>query len=132
MGVSLDGMVVIDLDPHALQALAVGFRTCLAVEMGDHHAVDAEATVHELVTEAQHVHIVGYSQVAAHFVLLDVNRTDDYDDFRIVFHLHQHLQFAVRLKSGEDAACVIVVEKLAAEFQVKFVAEGGDPLLDVL
>ena len=27
VGVSLDGMVVIDLDPHAFQALAVGFRT---------------------------------------------------------------------------------------------------------
>ena len=100
--------------------------------MRDHHAVDAEATVHEFIPKAEYIHVVGNAQVAAHFVLLDVNRTDDYDDFRIVFHLHQHFQLAVRLEAGEDAACVIVVEKLAAEFQVKFVAEGGDPLLDVL
>ena len=132
MGIAFDGVVVVDLDAHVLQALAVGFGAGLSVEVGDDHAVHAEAAGHELVPQAQHVHVVGDAQVAADLVLLDVHGADHDDDFKIVLQLVEHLELAVRLEPGEHAAGVVVVKQLAAEFHVQFVAELGDALLDVL
>ena len=111
-------MVIIDLDIHSLQALAVSFGAGLAVEVGYDDAVDAEPLSDELVPETDDVHIVGDAQVVADLVLLDVNGADHYYDFGIVLHLKQHLELAIRLESREDTACVIVVEEFAAEFEV--------------
>ena len=38
---------------------------------------------------------------------------------------------AVGLEAGQDPGRVIIVEELAAEFQVELAAEGVDPLADV-
>ena len=131
MGVSFDGVVVIDLDVHAFQALPVGFGAGLAVEVRDDHAVHAEAAGHELVPQAEDIDVIGDAEVAADLVLLDVHGADDDDDFSIILHLHQHFQLAVRLEARQDAAGVEIVEELAAEFHVKLIAEGGDTFLDV-
>ena len=98
--IALDRVVVVDLDAHLLQALAVGLRAGLAVEVGDDDAVHAQTAVQEGVPEAEDVHVVGDAQVAPHLVLLDVHGADDDDDLRVVLHLHQHLELAVRLETG--------------------------------
>ena len=131
VGIAFDGVVVIDLDAHAFQALPIGFSAGLAVEVRDYHAVDAEAAGHEFVPEAEDIDIVGDAEVAADLVLLDVHGADDDDDFRIILHFHQHFQLAVRLEARQDAAGVEIVEQLAAEFHVQFIAEGSDTFLDV-
>ena len=123
--------MIIYRDAHVLQAFAVGFRTGLPVEVGDDHAVDAEVPCQEFVAKPEDVHVVGYAQVAAYFILFYIQCTDYDDDFRVILHLHEHFQFAVGFESRKDAARMEVVEKLAAEFQIKFVAESGYAFLDL-
>ena len=132
VGIAFDGIVVIDLDAHALEALAVGVGAALAVVVGDDDAVDAEVAGDEFVAEAEDVYVVGDAEVVADLVFLDVHRTDDDDDLEVVLQCVEHFEFAVRLEPGEHPAGVVVVEELAAEFHVKLVAELGDALFDAL
>ena len=55
---------------------------------------------------------------------------DGNDDLRLLLELQQHLHLAVRLEAGQDARGVIVVKKLAAEFQIELAAEMRDALQD--
>ena len=132
VGVAFDRVMVIHPDVHAFQALAIGVRAGLAVVVGDDDAVDAEAALHELVAQAQHVHVVGDAEVVADLVLLDVDGADHDHDLQIVLQLVKHLELAVRLESRQHAAGMVVVEEFAPELHVQFVAEFGDALLDVL
>ena len=112
--------------------MAVGVGAGLAVVVGDDDGTDQETAAHELVAKTQNVHVIGNAEVTADLVLLDVNGTDDDDDFTVVYELAEHLELAVRLETGQYAAGVIVVEKLASELHVELVAELGDALLDML
>ena len=124
-------MVVIHLDAHVLQTLAVSLGAGLSVEVRDDHAVDAEVAGQEFIPEAKDVHVIGDAQVLAHLVLLDVNCADDDDNLYVVLELHEHLELTVRLETGEYAAGVKVVEEFAAKLHVQLVAESGDAFLDV-
>ena len=53
------------------------------------------------------------------------------DDFHIVHQTFQHAELGVRLKAGQHARGVVVVEELASEFQIEFAAELRDALSDV-
>ena len=108
--IAFDRVVVIDLDAHRLQAFPVGHGAGLAAEMGDDDAVHAEPAVHELVAETEDVHVVGDPEVRPDLVLLDVHGADDDDDLRVILHLHEHLELAVRLEARKDAAGVVIVE----------------------
>ena len=123
--------MIIGLDAHPFQTFAIGRGPGLTVVVGDDDAAHQEAALHEHLAQAQHVLVVGDAQVAALLVLLDVRGTDDDDYLRIVLQLREHLQFAVGLEARQDTTGVVVVEKLTAEFKVKFVSELGDALLDV-
>ena len=79
--------MVIHLDAHAFQTLAVGIGAGLAVVVRHHDRVHHETTVHEGFAQAEHVHIVGDAEVAAYLVLLDVDGADDDDDFSLVAKL---------------------------------------------
>ena len=61
---------------------------------------------------------------------MSMSRSDD--DLHLVAEGPEHLHLAVGLEAGQDPGRVIVVEKLAAEFQIELAAEGADPLADVL
>ena len=100
--------------------------------MGDDNAVHVEAAGHEFIAQAEDIHIVGDAQVVADFVFLDIDGTDHNDNLQIVFQLIQHLEFAVRLKTRQDAAGMVIVEQFPAEFHVQFVAEGCDAFLDAI
>jgi len=86
----------------------------------------------ELRAQAQHVLVVGDAQVGAHLVLLDVSGADDDDDLGVLAQLGEHTQLAVGLEAGQNAAGMVVVEELATQLEVEFVAELGDAFLDVL
>ena len=81
--------------------------------------------------QAQDVQIISNAKVAAHFVLFDIFGADGYYNFRLVRKLHQHTHLAVRLKARKYAGCVVIVEKLSPEFQVKFVVELADSFDDM-
>ncbi len=132
VGVAGDGVVQVALDPQAVEALAEGHGGRLVLVAGDHHAGGGEAHGAEDVEQAQHVLVVGDAQIPAHLVLLDVVGADGDDDFHVGGHLLQHADLAVGLKAGQHAAGMVVVEELAAEFQVQLAAELADALPDVL
>ena len=85
--IPLDGVMVINLDAHALQTLAVGIGAGLAVVMGDDHRTHHEAAAHELVAQAKDIHVIGDAEIAADLVLFNVNGTDDDDDLAVVDEL---------------------------------------------
>ena len=132
VGVALNGVVAIDLQPQALQPGLEGVGGGLAGVPGDHHAAHAQPPAPELVDEPEHIAVVGDAQVPPDLVLLDVAGVDGDDDLRLVPQLLQHPQLAVRLKAGQYPAGVVVVKELAAEFQIELAPELGDAVPDVL
>ena len=73
---------------------------------------------------------VGTGNIAPALVHFNVGCVDGNDDLRLLLELQQHLHLAVRLEAGQDARGVIVVKKLAAEFQIELAAEMRDALQD--
>ena len=124
--------MAVHLHPQGLQPLLEGVGGGLSGVLGDHHAAHVQVHGPERVDEPEHVAVVGDAQVPPDFVLLDVAGVDGDDDFRLVLHLGQHADLAVRLEPGQHPAGVEVVKQLAAELQVQLAAELGDALLDVL
>ena len=130
-GIALYGIVVIDTDTQTFQTLAVGRGAGLAVAVRDDHRTHIQSATLEHLAQAQHILIVGDADVAAHLVLLNVDGTDDNDDFGIVFQLHQHPQLAVGLETRQHPAGVEIVEKLASKLQIELVPEFRNALFDV-
>ena len=132
VGVALDGVVAVDLQPQPLQPGLEGVGGGLAGVAGDHHAAHIQPPAPELVDKPEHVAVVGDAQVPPDLVLLNVAGVDGDDDFRLVPELLQHPQLAVRLEAGEHPAGVVVVKELAPELQIQLAPELGDPVPDVL
>ena len=130
-GVALNNIMIVGLDAHAFETLAVGSGGGLAAVVGNDDAGDQEAALHEDLAQAQHVLVVGDAEVAAFLILLDVHGADDDDDFGIVFQLGEHLQLTVGLEAGQHTTGVVVVEQFTAKFKIKLIAELGDALFDV-
>ena len=68
----------------------------------------------------------------ADLVLFDVSRIDGNEDFGLVSHLKEHTKLAVRRKAGQDSGGMVVVKKLASEFQIQLISEFPNTLFDVL
>ena len=132
MRIAVDKIVDIRLDAHTLEAYAEVVGGVLSVVMGDDYAAYHEAAGYELATETQDVFVVCDAEVGTDFILYDVFRADDDDDLYLIADLAEHTQFAVGLEAWQYAAGVMVVEELAAEFEVKLALELLDALLDVL
>ena len=108
--VAVDDVMYIAFDAHALEACAESVGTCLAVVVGDDDGVDRKAALLKLAAQSEGIHVVGDTEVLTYLVLLDIDRTDDDYDFRMVGQLAEHAQLAVGLKPGEHAARVVVVK----------------------
>ena len=83
------------------------------------------------VDQAQHVHVIGDAVVATHFVADDILSADDDYDLGLVLQLQQHLQFGIRVESGQYPGSMVVIKQFAAELQIQFVVKLGNPLTDV-
>ena len=64
--------------------------------------------------------------------IINIVGGDADDDFGLILHLHEHLDLGVRLKAGENSRCMIIVEKLSAEFKIQLAAKGGNTLAYML
>ena len=131
VGVAVDGVVVIHLDADALKAVAIGVGAGLSVVVGDNYTAHVKSDVFKFASQAEYVFVVGDAEVATYLVFLNIVGADDHDDFGFIAQLEQHLQLAVGLKAGEHAAGMVVVKQFTAKFEVKFIAELSDALLDV-
>ena len=99
--------------------------------MSDYDTAHKQTDIFEFRAKSQDILIIGDSEVASHLVLFDVDGTDDHKNLCLISQLKQHLELTVRLKTGENSACVVVIEKLTSEFEVKFVSELSYSLLDL-
>ena len=99
--------------------------------MGEHYGADEEAAGTEHVDESQYVFVIRDAEIAAGLAFFDMVGVDGDDDFHIVHQTFQHAELGVRLKAGQHARGVVVVEELASEFQIEFAAELRDALSDV-
>jgi len=100
VGIALNDIVYVSLDSKTFESLAEGIGTGLAVIVGDDHRSYQKATALELLPEAQYVHVIGYAQVAAYLVLLNVYGTD-YNNYLSIFaELVEHSELTVRLETG--------------------------------
>ena len=93
--------------------------TCPGVFCG----TDVQPERAEGIHQAQAVVVVADAEVAAQLVLFNVVRADRDHDLHIVAQLLEHPNLAVGLKAGQHAGGVVVVEELAAEFQIQLAAE---------
>ena len=69
---------------------------------------------------------------STHLVLLDIHCRDYGDNLRVISELRKHTQLTVGQKTGQHTACVVVVEELASELEVEFIAELIDTFLNLL
>ena len=69
---------------------------------------------------------LSYVMPRSPLILLDRAGADRDYDLGLILHLAQHPNLAVRHEPGQHARRVIVVEQLAAEFEIQLAAEGVD------
>ena len=132
VGIAGNGIVAVHPHAQALQPLLEQVGGLLAGVLGHNHAAHVQIHAPEGVNETQHIAVVRDAQVAPDLVLFNVGGVNDQNDLRLVLHLGQHADLAVRLKARQHPAGVKVVKQLAAKLQVQLAPELGNALLDVL
>ena len=131
VGVAGNFIVAEGADAQAVQPLFKGFHFRGGGVLGHAHAAHVQAHFLEGVDQAQHVQIVGDAVIAADLAADDILRADDDDHLGLILQLQQHLQLGIGLEARQHAGGVVVVEQLAAEFQIELVVKLLDALADM-
>ena len=106
--------MAVSLDALALQTLFEGDGCRLTIIMSDDNRPHHETTVLELTTKAQHVLIVSNAQVGTLLVFLNIGCTNHDNNLDAIADFLEHAQFAVRLKTRQYSAGMIIVKKFTA------------------
>ena len=105
------------------QAPHEGIGCRLSVVLCNDDRSDEKAEIAEHINQTQHVIFVRNAVICTDFIFFDIGSRDGNNDFHVIFHLREHADFAIGLKTGKHARSVVVIEKFSAEFQVKLAAE---------
>ena len=124
-------VVAVYADAERLEPVLEFLRRRLTAVVRDDDAADIEPAALKGVDQAQRVVVIGDAEVAAALAALDVVGRDGDDDLCLVAHLHKHAHLAVGGKARQHARRVVVVEELAAKFQIQLAAELTDALADL-
>ena len=100
--------------------------------LGDNNGISQKAHFSEGFNQAKDFRVIGETGIHADFIPFNRRCTDDKNYFSLFSQLVKHFKFTVRLKTGKNPGGVVVVKKLASEFQIKFIAEHGDAVPDML
>ena len=130
-GVSLDGIMLVRRHAELFEPLFECDGGGLGIILRKHDAADIKPRGAECVDKPKNVLIVGYAEIPADLVFFDIVAVDDNDDLRLVPQLRKHGDLYPRLEPGKHAGCVIIIEKLAAEFDIKLIAEPLEPFADM-
>ena len=122
--------VALDTELIELFAQRVNLRFTLIA--GDNDTGDGNRDLRELAKKAKHVLPIGAANVGANLARGNVAGGHGDNDLAVVRDGLKGADFYIRLKAGEHAAGMVIVEQLAAELQVELAAEHPDALLDVL
>ena len=129
--IPLDGIVQLGGNTERVQAVAEHIGSRLAGVLGDDHSRDGKAVAAEQVNQAQHILVIGNAKVTTSLVFLDVVRVDRDDNLDIVGDALEHAELAVRFKTRQHAARMIVIEQLTAKLQIELATKLRDALLNV-
>ena len=129
--IALDGIVQLGGNAERVQAIAEHIGGGLAGVLGDDHGRDGKAVAAEQVDQAQHILVIGNAKVTTSLVFLDMVCIDCDDDLDIIGNTLEHAKLAVRFKTRQHTARVIVVKQLAAKLQIELAAKLRDALLNV-
>ena len=109
-GIAGNAVMKENADTQFFQSRAEAVCAFLAGVAGNAYAANIKAPFGKGVNKAEYIHIVCDAQISAHFIFVNISRTDDNDDLRLVAELHQHTQLAVRLEAGKNSGGVVVVK----------------------
>ena len=129
--IPLDGIVQLGGNTERVQAVAEHIGSRLAGVLGDDHSRDSKAVAAEQVNQAQHILVIGNAEVTTSLVFLDVVCVDRDDNLDIVGDALEHAELAVRFKTRQHAARMIVIEQLTAKLQIELATKLRDALLNV-
>ena len=118
-------------DAQTVQPLFKGLHLRCSGVLGHAHAAHIQAYLLEGIDQAQHIQIVGDAVVAADLVADDVLGADNDDHLGLILQLQQHLQLRIGLEARQYAGRVVIIEQLAAEFQIELVVKFLDALADM-
>ena len=104
------------------------FLSCIA---GDADTSHIKTSFCKNLDQTEDILVIGDSQIPADFVFINISCTDHDHDLCLVAELHQHTELAVRFKTRENSGSMIIIKKLAAEFQIKLVIKLADSFTDM-
>ena len=84
MRITIDGIVNIGFDTHALETMTELISGMLTVVMGDDYGAYHEVALHELLTQSQYILVVGDTEIGSYLILLNIIRTDNDQDLDAV------------------------------------------------
>ena len=116
-------VVQINLYAEISELLFKNICTVLSCVLRHHNAADEKSHSAERVNQADNIVIVCNSEVAAHFVFLNIGGIDCDNDFSAFGKVKQHSDFAVGAEARKHTRRVIIVEKLSAKLKVKLAVE---------
>ena len=131
-GIAGNLVVAVRANAHAFQTVLESLGGGLARKLGQAHAAHHQAHTLKSIDQAQHIQIIGDAVVAAHLVAFDILGADHDHDLGLILELQQHLQLGIRLKAGQHAGGMVIVEQLAAEFQIQLIVKLGNAFTNVL
>ena len=117
-------IVAVYFDAHALQTFLEELGGMLLAIVRNDNASDVKTDATEFVDQTKRIQIVCDAEVAALLILFNIVCRNGDNDFRAVAKLVEHFNLAVGKKTGKYTGGMIVVEKLAAEFEIEFPSEG--------
>ena len=129
--IPLDGIVQLGGNTERVQAVAEHIGSGLPGVLGDDHSRDSKAVAAKQVNQAQHILVIGNAEVTTSLVFLDVVRVDRDDDLNVIGDALEHAELAVRFKTRQHAARMIVIKQLTAKLQIELATKLRDALLNV-
>ena len=121
--ITRDQIKHIYFDSKLLQTFLKRICAFLSGILGDADTSDIESALGKYFHKAEYIFIISDTQVTSDFIFINISSADYNNDLCLIRKLHQHTQFAVRLKSRKNSGSMVVIKKLAAKFQIKFVSK---------
>ena len=131
VGVAGDLIVAEGADAQTVELLLKGRDLGRIGKLCHADAAHKQADPLKGIDQAQHINIIGNAVVAAHLVGHDILGADNNDDLRLILELQQHLQLGVGLEARQHAGRMVVIEQLAAKFQIELIVKLSDTLPDM-
>ena len=132
MRIAFNRIMIINLNIQSLQLILEAFDGFLASVLRNNNAAYIQALSAVSLHQTQHVQIIGQAEVMTHLVIFNIVGIYGNNHFCLVCQLQEHLQLTVRSKARQHAGSMIIIEQLAAEFQIKLIAKFTNALSDML